>query len=119
MWEESELIIEGIDTDNLTRYLSIHMKKEEIIEEGFEELIYRKEPKQRKTKVKVTKKVGRKHVNSKAKKQTKDSQNDKVGTRTHWTVTIVRREQTPSAPLFRRILKLRTVIKRRKRQQFG
>ena len=67
MWEESELIIEGIDTDNLTRYLGIHIKKEERFEERFEELIYRKGPKQRKTKVKVTNKVGRKHVNSKAK----------------------------------------------------
>ena len=65
MWEESELDIEGIDNDNLSRYLGIHLKKEEIAEEGFEELVYTKEKKQKKTKVVITKKVGRKFAKRK------------------------------------------------------
>ena len=71
MYEESELIIEGIDIDKLARYLGTHMKKEEIAEEGFEDLVYTKEKKQKK--IKVTKKVGRKFV--KNKKNTKESLN--------------------------------------------
>ena len=39
MWEESELKIEPIDLDKLLRYLAIHMKKEEIKEEGFEDVL--------------------------------------------------------------------------------
>ena len=61
MWEESELSIEGIDFDKLCKYLAIHLKKEEITEEGFEELLYKKKPKEKKKKQKVTKKIGRKH----------------------------------------------------------
>ena len=71
MYEESELIIEGIDIDKLARYLGTHMKKEEIAEEGFEDLVYTKEKKQKK--IKVTKKVGRKFV--KNKKNTRESLN--------------------------------------------
>ena len=47
MWEESNLSIEGIDTDNLCRYLGIHLKKKEAFEEGLEELVYTKEIKQK------------------------------------------------------------------------
>ena len=73
MWEESELDIEGIDTDNLSRYLGIHLNKEEIAEEGFEELVYTKEKKQKKAKVAIAKKVGRKFAKKMVKKNSKDN----------------------------------------------
>ena len=38
MWEESELSIDGIDFDQLSKYLGNHLKKEESAEEGFEDL---------------------------------------------------------------------------------
>ena len=65
MWEESELTIDGIDTDTVSKYLGIHLKKEEVVKEGFEELIYTKEIKPRKVKVTSTKKVGKKPVKNK------------------------------------------------------
>ena len=55
MWEESDLSIEGIDFDKLSRYLGKHMKKEDIVEEDFEELVYKKKVKDRKKKRAVTK----------------------------------------------------------------
>ena len=42
MWEESELEIE-VDSDKLSRYLGGILKKEEVTEEGFEDLVYTKE----------------------------------------------------------------------------
>ena len=56
MWEESELTIDGIGNDAVSKYLGIHLKKEDVINEGFEELIYTKEIKPRKAKVTSTKK---------------------------------------------------------------
>ena len=47
MWEESELIIEGIDVDKLIRYLGNFLSRKEIIEEEFEELMYTKVIKER------------------------------------------------------------------------
>ena len=76
MWEESELVIEGIDTNNLKRYLGIHLKKEELSQEGFEELVYTREKKQKKTK--LVKKVGKKLEKKKVRKNSKDSQSDKI-----------------------------------------
>ena len=38
MWEESNLVMEGIEVDNLCRYLGKFLKPAENIEEGFEEL---------------------------------------------------------------------------------
>ena len=56
MWEESELSIDT-DSDKLSRYLGVHLKKEEIVEEEFEEFVYTKEktvkiPKRTITKIK-------------------------------------------------------------------
>ena len=39
MWEESSLVIEGIEVDDLCKYLGKYLKPEEVIEEGFEELV--------------------------------------------------------------------------------
>ena len=49
------------------------MKKEEVAEEGFDDLLYTKEKKQKKTKLAVTKKIGRK--NMKNKKNARESLN--------------------------------------------
>ena len=65
MWEESELSIEGIDFDKLSRYLGKYLKQEMIIEEGFEELVYKKKVKERKRKKTVAKKVGKKYTKNK------------------------------------------------------
>jgi hypothetical protein len=67
MWEESELTIEGIDVDKLTRYLGNYLNKEEIIQDKFEELMYTKVVKERKKKRKVTKKISRKYSKNKTK----------------------------------------------------
>jgi hypothetical protein len=48
MWEESDLSIEGVDYDKLSRYLGKHLKKEEIVEEGFEELLYKRKKRKEK-----------------------------------------------------------------------
>ena len=48
MWEESNLIIEGIYVDKLIRYLGNYHSREEIIEEECEELLYTKVIKERK-----------------------------------------------------------------------
>ena len=61
MWEDSDLAIEGVDFDKLCKYLGIHLKKEDIVEEGFEDLLYTRKKKERKKKKKVTNKIGRKH----------------------------------------------------------
>ena len=66
MWEESDLSIEGIDYDKLRSYLGKHLKKEEIVEEGFEELLYKRKVKERKKKKKATKKIGKKYTKNKA-----------------------------------------------------
>ena len=55
-----QMTIDGIDTDTVSKYLGIHLKKEEVIKEGFEELIYTKEIKPRKVKVTSKKKVEKK-----------------------------------------------------------
>ena len=52
MWEESDLSIEGIDYDKLSSYLGKHLKKEEIVEEGFEELVYKRKVNEKKNKIK-------------------------------------------------------------------
>jgi hypothetical protein len=67
MWEDSELSMEGIDFDNLCRYLGSHLKKEEILEEGFEELLYTRKVKERKKK--WTKKIGKKYTKKNCKKK--------------------------------------------------
>ena len=73
MWEESLLVIEGIEVDNLCKYLGKYLKPEEVIEEGFEELVYTRKIKKKK----VSKKVGRKSVKSnKIKKKDTNRQKD-------------------------------------------
>ena len=79
MWEESELSIEGVDINKLSEYLGKHLKKEEIIEEEFEEIVYTRKLKERKEKRKkrtVTKKIGRKYTNEKTKSKVKDNNVD-------------------------------------------
>ena len=75
MWEESELEIE-VDGDNLSKYLGVILKEEEVVEEGFEDLLYTKEKKDIKKKRKVTKKIGRKYVHNTSKQKTKVSKKD-------------------------------------------
>ena len=50
MWEESELSVEGIDFDKLSEYLRKHLKKEEIIIEEFEDIVYTRKVKESKKK---------------------------------------------------------------------
>ena len=52
------------------------MKEEEVVEEGFEDLLYTKEKKDIKKKRKVTKKIGRKYVHNTSKQKTKVSKKD-------------------------------------------
>ena len=60
MWEELEMIMDAIDVDILCKYLGKHLKPNEVAEEEFEDLLYKKkvDPK------KVLKKVVRKTVKS-------------------------------------------------------
>ena len=69
VWEDSELSMEGIDFDNLSRYLGSHLKKEEIFVEGFEELLYTRKVKERKKKKKCIKKIGKKYTKKNYKKK--------------------------------------------------
>ena len=62
MWEESSLGLEGVDVDFLSRYLGKILKKNEIAEEEFEDILYTKKPKERKT---ITKKIGKRQLKKK------------------------------------------------------
>ena len=69
MWEESELEILEIEADHLCRYLGKYLKPNEVVEEGFEHLVYTKKIKKKK----ASKKISRKHVkSSKVKKNGQD-----------------------------------------------
>ena len=76
MWEESNLLIDEIDYDKLSRYLGEVMNKDDILEEAFEEIVYTKKQKEKK-KRKVVKKIGRKHskknINTRTPTEEKDS----------------------------------------------
>ena len=77
MWEKSELSIEGIDFDKLSKYLGKHLNQEEIMEEKFEEILYRRKVKNRKQRKTVTKKIGKKYTKNKPKyKRTLDMDNE-------------------------------------------
>ena len=71
MWEELEMEMMGLEVDEICKYLGKHLKQWEVIEEGFEELLYTKKKKTRK----VSKKVGNKKVKS---KKVKKNMNKKV-----------------------------------------
>jgi hypothetical protein len=73
----SLLFLEGIDFDKLSRYLGNYLKREEIVEEGFEELVYKKEVKEKKKKMIVTKKIGKKHAKYKKPKKTQENKGHK------------------------------------------
>ena len=60
MWEESKISIEGIDLEELSIYLANHLKIDEMVEEGFEEILHIKEVKEKKKRKKVAMKVARK-----------------------------------------------------------
>ena len=76
MWEESEISVEGIDFDKLSEYLGKHLKKEEIIAEQFEDILYTRKVKERK-KRKVTKKIGKKHASDKKGNKVRENKVDK------------------------------------------
>ena len=72
MWEESELAMEGVVVDKLSEYLGKHLKREEIVEEGFTDIVYTRKVKEaKKRQRKVTKKVGKKYIHEKTKKKNK------------------------------------------------
>ena len=76
MWVESDLEIEGIEVDFLCRYLGKYLKPNEVIEEGFEELLYSKKIKKKNT----SKKISRKHVkHTKSRKKATGSIKDNEG----------------------------------------
>ena len=123
MWEESDLLID-IDLDKLVRYLPIFLKKDEILEEGFTELLYTKEVKERKKKINVTKKIKRKVVKNK-KKNKKKRTKQKIEIRKKrmklWTGTIVG-DYTPLKLLFQLSMGEKTpltILKLIKRRQIG
>jgi hypothetical protein len=75
MWEDSALMIEGIEVDYLCKYLGKYLKPEEIVREGLEDLLYTRKIKKKK----VTKKVGKKKKVTKKvgkKKKSKDKKKD-------------------------------------------
>ena len=79
MWEESDISMEGVDIDNLSNYLGKVLKKLEIAEEGFAEIVYTKKPNERKKT--VSKKTSRKHQKKKIKQNIriqKDRQNKDI-----------------------------------------
>ena len=69
MWEESDLLIDEIEYEELALYLGKILSKKEVIEEAFEDVIYTriKQSKKRQTR----KKIGRKFVKNKSKKNSK------------------------------------------------
>ena len=74
MWEESDMVIDGVELDFLCRYLGKFLKPNEVIEEDFTDLVYTRKKKKR-----ATKKVSRKHAKkSKNKNRRKDKMNDNV-----------------------------------------
>ena len=52
MVEESELVFKGIEYEEVAKFLGDYLTKEEIIEEGFEEILYIKQKKMEKKKIK-------------------------------------------------------------------
>ena len=72
MWEESGIIIEGVDMDKLVRYLGKYLKRDEILEKGSEELFYSKVVNEKKRR-RITKKISRKVVKIKKKKKIQDN----------------------------------------------
>ena len=74
MFEESELVIDGIEVESLCRYLGKYLKREEVIEEGFEDLLYTK----KKNTKKATKKISKRHVKKKVMKKVKKKTKDRV-----------------------------------------
>ena len=54
---ESEIEFEGIDYDEISKFLGEHLTKEEVIDENLEDLVYRKKEERKKTKSKSRKKT--------------------------------------------------------------
>ena len=71
MWEESDMVIAGIEADHLCRYLGKYLKPTEVVEEGFKEILYTRKDKKKVT----TKKTSRKHA-KKRKVKIKDKINN-------------------------------------------
>ena len=67
MWEESDLPLK-IDGEFLSRYLGKHLSKEEIKEEGFEDLVFKKKDKEKKKKKVIPKKISKRHLKKKTTK---------------------------------------------------
>ena len=74
MVEESNIDFKGFDLDVVSQYLGEHLTKEEIIEEGMEEILYIKKEKVQKIKKKPVKNVTKKHV-QKLKMKTTNKKN--------------------------------------------
>ena len=53
MWEVSNLPMEEIDKDSLSNFLGKKLKKNEIAEEGFEDLVYTRKLKEKKKNKKI------------------------------------------------------------------
>ena len=75
MWEESEMPLDAIDMDNLSKYLGMKLSKAEIAEEGIEDLVYTKKVVEKKKK--ISKKVSQKHLIKKTKTKRQRIQKDK------------------------------------------
>ena len=78
MWEESDLIIDGIEYDWLAFHLGKYLSTTEVVEEAFEDLVYTKVVKLKKKRKTPTKKVGRKTVKKKQKMKQKRSEQNTV-----------------------------------------
>ena len=68
--------------DKLSRYLGIQLKKEEIEAEKFDDIVYKRKPKERKknksNKRSVAKKIGKTHMKKVSKKKKKKIQRTKT-----------------------------------------
>ena len=77
MVEESEIDFKGFDFDVVSQYLGEYLTPEEIIEEGFEEILYKKKEKAKRKlttkKKKNVKCVSKKHVKKQHRRTTKTS----------------------------------------------
>ena len=76
MWEESDIPMDGIDMDYLSKYLGMKLSKTEIAEEKFEDLVYTKKVTERKKKTKITKKISKRNYRKKPKLRTTKMKKD-------------------------------------------
>ena len=74
MWEDSDLEMEGMEIDNLCKYLGKYLKPHEVVEERIDDLVYTRKIKKKK----ASKKISRKHVKAKKASKAKKEADERV-----------------------------------------